>query len=122
MLEAFSHMQGKELRLAGSGKELEEYKAKASGNVTFLGQLNRLQLIDQIRGCIAVIAASQWYETFGMIIIEAYAEHRPVAVGNIGSIGGLVNDGVTGVKFQYDSVDDLVDKIGKINEDMGENG
>lgn len=58
-----------------------------------------------------MIVSSQWYETFGMIIAEAYAAHRALIVGNIGNIATLVDEGKTGLKFKYDDYHDLVDTV-----------
>jgi glycosyltransferase involved in cell wall biosynthesis len=73
----------------------------------------------------AVIVPSQWYETFGMIITEAYAAHRPVIAGNIGNIAALVEEGMTGLRFEYNSADALKNTILQIQnidiDAMGEN-
>ena len=126
LLEAFRKMPEKKLAIAGSGKEMESYRAKASRNVTFLGQLDKQQLLVQLGHSKAVIAASQAYESFGMSIAEAYAAHKPVIAGNIGNIGALAEDQVTGIKFQYDSADALVEAVGRFEQadaaTLGEQG
>ena len=69
---------------------------------------------------------SQWYETFGMVIAEAYSNGTPVIVGNVGNIKDLVIDGNTGFLFDYDSVEGLVSAVRKMNKadgrKLGENG
>ena len=54
---------------------------------------------------------SQWYETFGMVIAEAYSNGTPAIVGDIGNIKDMVIEGITGELFQYDSVEDMVKAI-----------
>ncbi len=122
LVEAFRRMPDRELRLAGTGKDLEYYRSKATANVSFLGLLDRQQLLDQLSGAKAVIVPSQWYETFGMVIIEAYAAHCPVIAGNIGNIGDLVEDGKTGVTFQYNSPEALIKALETVSGSMGEEG
>lgn len=124
LLKAFSLMPDKKLRIAGTGTELESYRQIASHNVIFLGFLNREELSIQLSRAKAVIVSSQWYETFGMIIAEAYSAHCPVIVGDIGNIASLVDVGETGVKFKYNDSTALVDAIMRFeqSESMGENG
>ena len=126
LLDAFRKMPDKKLRIAGSGENMEQYRSMAGENVLFLGQLDREQLRAQIHSARAVIAASQLYESFGLTVTEAYAAHKPVIVGDIGNIGSLVEDGVTGIKFLYNSSDALIEAIETFEkgnvEEMGENG
>jgi glycosyltransferase involved in cell wall biosynthesis len=111
LLDAFAGLQNENLVVAGTGSQLEEYKNIASENVRFTGFLNRAELSECLMKAKAVIVPSQWYETFGMIIAEAYAAHRPVIVGDIGNIASIVDEGVTGCKFVYNSVDSLREAI-----------
>jgi glycosyltransferase involved in cell wall biosynthesis len=113
ILKAFTDLPDCQLRIAGTGTELEKYKKLASRlrNVTFLGFLNRTELSAALSHAKAVIVPSQWYETFGMIIVEAYSSHVPVIVGDIGNISSLVNEGITGLKFTYDSAESLANTI-----------
>ena len=126
LLEAFQKMPKKKLMIAGSGGHLEDYRGKASENITFLGQLNQQQLHECLQSAMAVILASQCYETFGMTGVEAYAAHKPIIVGDIGNIADLVENGVTGIKFQYNSSDALIAAINKFEKadasQMGSNG
>ncbi|MCD7862799.1 MAG: glycosyltransferase [Lachnospiraceae bacterium] len=111
LLQAFAEMPDKHLVIAGTGTQFEEYKAIATDNVEFAGFLNRENLATVTHKAKAVIVPSQWYETFGMIIAEAYAEHTPVIVGDIGNIASLVDEGITGIKFKYDSSESLRDAV-----------
>ncbi len=111
MLQAFAEMQDKHLVIAGTGTQLKEYKAIATDNIEFAGFLNRENLATVTRKAKAVIVPSQWYETFGMIIAEAYVAHTPVIVGEIGNIAALVDDGKTGIKFKYDSTESLKNAV-----------
>lgn len=113
LIEAFANMPSQVLAVAGTGSEIETYKEKATQNIKFLGYLQRNELNQVIQKAKAVIVPSQWYETFGMIIIEAFSNGIPVIVGNIGNIGNLVNEGETGYKFEYNSATALKDAIKK---------
>lgn len=129
LIEAFSRMPEKKLVLAGTGSEVHTYKDAAAErglvNIEFTGFKEREKLAGLLKYAKAVIVASQCYETFGMIIAEAFACRTPVIVGDIGNIGGLVEDGVDGVKFQYDSSDALVEAVERFEQlnavTLGEN-
>ncbi|MCD7824004.1 MAG: glycosyltransferase [Oscillospiraceae bacterium] len=110
-MKAFAELPDEHLVIAGTGTQFEEYKAMATNNVEFAGFLNREKLAEVTRKAKAVIVTSQWYETFGMIIAEAYAAHKPVIVGDIGNIASLVDDRKTGLKFKYDSAKSLKEAV-----------
>ena len=42
---------------------------------------------------------------------EAYSYGVPVIAGRVGNMEGMVKEGITGVKFQYDSAEDLAKKV-----------
>mgnify|MGYP005789650331 CR=1 FL=1 len=130
LIEAFSGILDVKLKIVGIGTDLENYKMRASKcrNIEFEGFMNRDSLNSMLSHAKAVIVASQWYETFGMVIGEAYASRVPVITGDIGNIGILVEDGVTGFKFQYDSALDLkavIERFEQLSDEqirnMGEN-
>lgn len=125
LLEAFRQLQEPSLVVAGTGTQLEHYKALASQNVSFTGFLNKKKLNAVISRAKAVIVPSQWYETFGMIIAEAYASHKPVIAGEIGNVPALIEEHVTGLKFGYNSTKALVEAIKEFEKadtsDWGEN-
>jgi len=57
------------------------------------------------------IVPSEWYEGFPMVIIEAYACGTPVIASRIGSLDEIVEDGVSGIKFEPGNPRDLADKV-----------
>jgi len=111
LLDAFAQLSDEKLIVAGTGTQVEEYKDKATKNVEFKGFLNREKLAECLSRAKAVIVPSQWYETFGMIIAEAYAAHKPIIVGNIGNLSSLVDKGLTGITFTYNSAEALSDAV-----------
>ena len=127
ILEAFEKMPDKRIVIAGTGTKLEEYelKEKEFKNIEFKGFVPKDKLQHLLRRTKAVIVASQCYETFGMIVAEAFASHVPVIVGDIGNVGSLADDGINGVKFQYDSFRALIQAINRFEQmdqkTLGEN-
>lgn len=124
LIETFEQMPEKKLVIVGTGalesrikKKLEEKDIK---NITLLGYKPK-KTVNKIMGnAKALIICSQLYETFGMVIIEAYSNGVPVIAGNIGNLNGLVVEEQTGLKFTFDSVEDLKKTIYKF-ETMNSN-
>ncbi len=59
----------------------------------------------------ALILPTQWYEGFPMSILEAYSVGTPVIGSDIGNVGSIIEDGITGIKFKHDSEEKLVECI-----------
>ena len=100
----------KKLLVAGTGPELEEMRALASGlnaDVTFLGHLGGQQLRDVIGSCRAVVLPSEWYENAPVSLLEAYALGKPVIGARIGGIPELIRENETGVCFESGNVNSL---------------
>ena len=99
------------LRIAGDGplRGLVEAAAREIDAVDFLGWLEPSKILDQIRGARFIVVPSEWYETFGMVVIEAFACGVPVLVSRMGSLPELVDDGRTGLVFDPGDPDALAD-------------
>ena len=119
LIQAFCRMPQEKLIIAGTGTELDKYKSMVDSldakNITFYGFANRKELNTLLSSAKAVVITSQWYETFGMIIAEAFSSGVPVIAGNIGNIGNLVKSMENGLKFQYNSPDALINAIDDFN-------
>lgn len=119
VVKAFEKIPDQKLIVAGDGPMMAEMKAYIKdhnmSNVKFAGYLDKAKVQEKYRGAKAVIMASQCYEAFAMTIAEAYSNAVPVIAGNVGNLANMVEEGVTGIKFHYDSPDDLAAKILKYN-------
>ena len=102
-----------QLKIVGDGEQreaLEQFvQEKALTNVHFLGYQPKAQVIEQIKQATAIVVPSQWYETFGRVVIEAFACGRPVLVSNLGALAELVRDHETGFLITHDSVEQWVE-------------
>lgn len=118
LLEAFSDLPDKKLILAGTGLKLDELRKQYihCPNIFFVGFRQREDLKVLLAGAKALILMSQCYETFGMVIAEAFSCHVPVIVGDMGNAASLVDDGINGVKFQYNSAEALRQAIRQFEE------
>lgn len=114
-IKAFEQIPDKQLYIAGDGPLMEEMqnyvRTHNIKNIRFLGYLQKEEMSQKFYHAKAVIMTSQCYEAFAMTIAEAYSYGVPVIAGRIGNMDGMVNEGETGVKFNYNSADDLAKKI-----------
>ncbi|MFT4146059.1 MAG: glycosyltransferase family 4 protein [Mobilitalea sp.] len=59
----------------------------------------------------ALILPTQWYEGFPMTIIEAFSVGTPVIGSDMGNVGNIIQEGITGWKFRNNSMWSLVEKV-----------
>jgi glycosyltransferase involved in cell wall biosynthesis len=106
-----------DLRIAGSGPFEGELRRMAGGltNVHFEGRLDSSQVAALFRGAMAVAVPSLVYETFGYVVLEAFAEKTPVIVRDLGALPELVGESGGGLVFR--TQDQLVDALKKLSED-----
>jgi glycosyltransferase involved in cell wall biosynthesis len=102
LLEAFKQVSGRwELWVAGDETFDPGYatnlRANAVENVRFLGKLTRAEVRDTLGKADVVLVPSLWYETFSIVISEAFAAGVPVVASNIGALADRVRDGADGV-------------------------
>lgn len=58
-----------------------------------------------------LVFPSKWYETFGRVAVEAFANGTPVIAAKIGAIAELVQAGRTGLHFQPGDAHDLATQV-----------
>ena len=105
-----------ELWLVGTGpleQELRRQAETTGARVRFCGFQKGDALWDLVRGCRAVVLASEWYENAPLSIIEAYACGKPVLGARIGGIPELIRTGETGEMFERGDSDDLARVLGE---------
>lgn len=89
------------LRIIGDGPLAPEV-ARAAGEipgVTWLGRLKAPEVLAQVREAACLVCPSEWYETFGRVIVEAFAAGTPVVASDIGALAELVRPEETGFLF-----------------------
>jgi glycosyltransferase involved in cell wall biosynthesis len=59
----------------------------------------------------ALVAPSLCYESFGMVVVEAFAAGLPVIASRLGALAELVREGETGLLFTPGDPQDLAAKI-----------
>jgi glycosyltransferase involved in cell wall biosynthesis len=101
------------LRIVGDGPLGSEVAAAADAtpNICWLGALPSAEIFALLRGAAFLIFASEAFETFGRVVIEAFATGTPVIATGHGAAAELVRDGSNGFLFKPGDPAALADKV-----------
>jgi len=102
---------GKPLVVIGTGPKLGELQRRAGPTVRILGWQSDAVVRDHLRRCRALIFCGR--EDFGMVPVEAQAAGRAVIAYAKGGATETVRNLQTGVFFNTQTVEDLIDAIGR---------
>jgi glycosyltransferase involved in cell wall biosynthesis len=80
-------------------------------NVECTGWLDAPAVARHMRRALALIVPSVWFEPFGLVAIEAFAQGVPVIASRIGSLPEIVYPGRTGLLFEPGDAADLARKM-----------
>jgi glycosyltransferase involved in cell wall biosynthesis len=105
VVEAFSKMGGKILKVVGQGPEFEKIKNMATSNVEMLGYKNDIELKALMQKAKAFVFAAE--EDFGITVVEAMACGTPVIALNKGGTTETVIDSKTGVLFDTQNAESI---------------
>lgn len=117
------------VRIAGFGPEENELKKlvkelNLEEHVKFLGFVSEE---DKFKNCISskiTVVPSRW-DCLPITLLEAMACGKCIIASNVGGIPDVIEDGVDGLLFESENVEDLADKIvtllkdENLREDMG---
>lgn len=117
LIPAFQRFPDADLLVIGDGEELEPLKAQAAGvpNVKFLGRVTNDRLGPYYEHAVAALVPSVGYETFGIVLIEAFRSRTPVVARRIGPFPEIIEAAGGGVLF--DTTDELVDALSRLYRD-----
>lgn len=91
-----------QLVILGDGPDrlkLEQFcQEKQLENVSFIGRLTHDQVLKRFQTASLILVPSLWYETFGRVVIEAFACGRAAMVSDLGALAELVDENTTGCK------------------------
>ncbi len=128
ILSEFAGEGAYDLLISGSGDYEEELRRQAGGmaRVHFLGWLPQDRIGPYYYHALGVIVPSITYETFGIILIEAFARQTPVIVNDLGALPEVVYD--SGGGFVYRTAEELRRSMQtlagqpELRREMGEKG
>jgi glycosyltransferase involved in cell wall biosynthesis len=101
------------LKILGDGplSEYAQQVASQNSGVEYLGFKSAQEIYELMGQARALICPSEWYEPFGLVIIEAYAKGTPVIAANQGSMKTLIDHQRTGLHFDPGQADQLVEQV-----------
>ena len=111
LVECMKYFPNVQLVVVGKGPEEEAVKNIVTQlqlkNVKLVGAKYGSDLISTIQQASFTIVPSEWYETFGLTIIESYACGTPVIASSIGGMTELIKENKTGFLFESRKVESL---------------
>jgi glycosyltransferase involved in cell wall biosynthesis len=113
LISAWNELENIPLMIVGDGPMYPEIQKQAIDNnqIKLIGQIPHANALETIKNARMLVFPSEWYETFGRGIIEAYACGKPVIASNLGAMTELVHDGETGLLFNPGDPLDLAQKV-----------
>lgn len=102
VIPAMRRYPAADLLIAGKGTHEPQLRDLADGieNVRFLGWLEAARLRAYYRDCLALIVPSVCFETFGLIVAEAFRDSTPVIARDLGPFPELVRTAGGGELFR----------------------
>ena len=85
-------------------------------NIEMRGFVSNDEALKIIANSKALVLPTQWYEGFPMSIVEAFSVGTPVLCSDLGNAGSVVEEGITGYKFGYESIESIMSAIDKMRE------
>ncbi len=104
LLDAWRCLPEVPLTILGDGPLRAELEARVAEpelrHVRLLGQQPADQVTAAVRESAFLVMASEWYEGFPRVLVEAFSLGRPALVPKLGSMAEIVDDGRTGLHFE----------------------
>ncbi len=124
LVEAFNGIDRPEARLCIYGDEssFPEYSASlhelaTNPAIRFMGSVPHQELGQVLADADAVVVPSVWYETYGLIVQEAFAAKVPVIASDLGALAERVTDGVDGMLVPPHDAGALREAMRKVIDD-----
>jgi glycosyltransferase involved in cell wall biosynthesis len=105
-----AHGAGLPVRFAGDGPMVADVR-EANPEAETLGWVKPEDVRALYRQARAFVMASTWYETAGLVVLEALSQGLPVIVSDKCASREYVEDGVNGLWFEGGSVSELQTKM-----------
>ncbi|MDX1579064.1 MAG: glycosyltransferase family 4 protein [Gemmatimonadota bacterium] len=117
VIPAFDGYEGADLLIAGDGTYEDDLRSLADGNprVRFLGRVDPDELRRYYASAVALIVPSICFETFGIILIEAFRQGTPVIARRIGPFPEIVE--ACGGGELFETRDELLAAMDRMRSD-----
>jgi glycosyltransferase involved in cell wall biosynthesis len=114
LLKAWTQVHGGlQLRVAGDGPLAGDVvrASELDGSIVWLGRRSWPEILSLLGQAEFVIMPSECYESFGRVVIEAYAKGTPVVGVDLGAVSELISHCRTGRLFRAGDPSDLAKSI-----------
>src|SRR6266446_384337 len=114
LLKAWKNLRNIPLWIRGEGPMEADIRhlAEQNSSIHLLPRLSRSECFEVIKGARFLVWPSEgYYETFGLVAIEAFACGVPVIASQVGGMTEIVEDGRTGLHFIPGDARDLAEKV-----------
>jgi glycosyltransferase involved in cell wall biosynthesis len=119
LLEALRLRQGDlPVRFVGSGplEGLVRQAAERSSRIVWLGARAHDEVLQLLGAARFAVVPSEWYEPFGLVVIEAFACGTPVVAARVGALHELIRHRETGCQFEPGNALDLARQLDWLEE------
>lgn len=103
--KALELLPGRSIDVVGDGPQREQVEAHAQ--MRSLGKVGRELVLGLMHSAAFLVMPSIWYETFGLVQMEALACGLPVIAPRMGSMKEMIEHMKTGLLFEPGSAQDL---------------
>ena len=117
VIEAYQRA-GEPLPLVIIGRPVDPLPDNLSDRITVINGWPYENVVEAFRRCAFSVAPSRWAEPFGLVIIEAMLQGKPVIGANHGGITDIIEDGETGYLVEPRDVESLQDRLKKLSDDV----
>jgi glycosyltransferase involved in cell wall biosynthesis len=120
MLDAWKNHPNIPLKIIGEGPERPQIEEKIRryqlNQVELLGYVPLIEVFEALKKALFLVMPSVWYETFGRVIIEAYATGTPVIASRLGALKEIIIEKKTGLLFTPGDALDLSKQVQYAND------
>lgn len=99
------------LRVIGDGPLLEAVRSVDAPEIVSLGRISSEAVAREMERAAFLVMPSEWYEGFGMVLVEAFSHGLPVIASRLGSMAEIIEQGVTGLLFTPGDPEDLAARV-----------
>jgi glycosyltransferase involved in cell wall biosynthesis len=109
---------GEPLPLVIIGRPVDPLPENLSDRITVINGWPYQNVVEAFRRCAFSVAPSRWAEPFGLVIIEAMLQGKPVIGANHGGITDIIEDGETGYLVEPKDLKSLQNRIQTLSADV----
>lgn len=119
LLTAFGLLKNNQAQLSIAGDDTSDYARQLKervpdelrNRITFCGFQNADNVIRLYERAFCFVVPSVWYENQPNTVLEGMSHARPAVVSDLGSLHEMVDDGVTGYRFEAGNAKALAAKL-----------